>query len=140
MWRHELRDVHLVELDPRGAVRRQLFADRLRIQRDGDAILLEPESLTTHENCLNSARLLEERAQGQRVLLVTSAMHMPRALASCRSAGLDAVAAVTDVGVVDRGGHGAIRLLPESESLDGSSRAIREWVARIVYRLQGHID
>src|ERR687885_464669 len=43
------------------------------------AILQDPTSLNTHENAVNVRQIMKERGI-RRVLLVTSAMHMPRSL------------------------------------------------------------
>ena len=59
------------------------------------AILLESESRTTHENAVFTERLLRERGI-RRILLVTSALHMPRALATFRKLDLEVIPAPTD--------------------------------------------
>lgn len=104
-----------------------------------DAILRESESRTTRENCLRSARLARE-AGLETVLLVTSALHMRRALATCRTAGLDAWAAPTDFAVVRRPSAGLLDWLPDAEALQGTQRAAKELLGYEVYRLRGWID
>lgn len=52
------------------------------------AVMRELWSLTTHENAIYSAALLR-RIAARRVLVVTCAWHMPRALADFRAAGVD---------------------------------------------------
>jgi uncharacterized SAM-binding protein YcdF (DUF218 family) len=68
-----------------------------------EAIILETASRNTYENAINSKRLLEAHGLHQ-VLLVTSALHMPRALALFRALGIDAGPAPTDFEVVESGG------------------------------------
>ena len=53
-----------------------------------DSIIVESNSRNTHENAINTAAIWRER-HFRSGLLVTSATHMPRALASFRKAGLD---------------------------------------------------
>jgi uncharacterized SAM-binding protein YcdF (DUF218 family) len=99
------------------------------------AIEVESESRTTRENCLR----VKERFAGRepRVLLVTSALHMPRAMASCRGAGLVAIPAATDVEVVANTASGWLAWLPDAETLDASERAVKEYLGLAVYWARG---
>ena len=101
-----------------------------------EAILLEMESRNTYENALHSKRLLQTNGLKQ-VLLVTSALHMPRALALFRASGIDAVPAPTDFEVVDRGDRTLMSWLPDAAALEGSTRAIKEYLGLGVYWIQG---
>ena len=98
-------------------------------------LLLESRSRNTRENAVHTARLLEERGL-KRVLLVTSARHMPRAAAVFRKAGVDLVPAPTDFRVVDKP-FSPWRLLPDLEALESSTRAVKEYAGLVVYRLRG---
>ena len=70
------------------------------------SIIAESASRNTYENAVLTKALLAERGL-QRVLLVTSALHMPRALATFKTAGIDAVPAATDFTVTLSGSpHG----------------------------------
>jgi uncharacterized SAM-binding protein YcdF (DUF218 family) len=60
-----------------------------------EALILEDQSKNTHDNAVNSARLLQDRGMHQ-VLLVTSAFHMPRANALFQVQDLEVVPAPTD--------------------------------------------
>jgi uncharacterized SAM-binding protein YcdF (DUF218 family) len=53
-----------------------------------DSIIVESNSRNTHENAINTAAIWRER-HFRSGLLVTSATHMPRAIASFRKSGLD---------------------------------------------------
>lgn len=55
-----------------------------------DQIMVEEESKTTRDEAIVVARMLSDR-QRQPIVLITSATHMPRALAVFRAAGLDPV-------------------------------------------------
>lgn len=103
-----------------------------------DSVLRESTSANTYENAVNTADILEERDL-DRVLLVTSALHMRRALATFRSAGVYAVPAPTDYRVVDDPGS-FLDLVPSAGALGGSTAAIREYVGYLVYDWRGWID
>jgi len=94
---------------------------------------LEEESADTWENAVSSAAML--RAAGcKRVLLVTSAWHMPRAAASFRAQGLDVVAAPTAF----RGPavESWFAFVPQVAGLRDSNLALHELVGRVAYWLQ----
>lgn len=103
-----------------------------------DSVLLESTSANTYENATNTAEVMQEHGL-ERVLLVTSAFHMRRALATFRSQGIEAIPAATDHHVVE-GSTTLLDLLPRAGSLDGSTRAIREYVGYIVYDWRGWIE
>jgi len=108
------------------------------------AIVQEPESLNTYQNAVKLHEILVKRNL-HRILLVTSAIHMPRALLVFRHEGIDALPAPTDFGVTEGGteefskGFGAIliSLLPDADSLDLTSRALKEYFGLAGYRLAG---
>lgn len=94
---------------------------------------IEPRSRDTGENASYSAALL--RADGvQRILLVTDAMHMPRARAAFARAGLDVVEAPTmffsDQGPLLQG------WVPSAEGMRRSWYAIYELLGIAWYRLR----
>ena len=96
------------------------------------ALVLEEDSRNTLENAAFSAKLLNERGI-RHVLLVTSALHMPRALALFTAQGLQVEPAPTDF-EADNPPPGALAWLPDAEALDGSGRAMKEWVGKWVGR------
>jgi hypothetical protein len=70
----------------------QLGGEWLQRQAGVTPMAVESGSRDTRENALNSAEAL--RARGiEKVLLVTHAYHMPRALLNARTAGIDAIPA-----------------------------------------------
>ena len=100
------------------------------------ALLLETHSRTTWENAVYTDRLLKEH-QIKEILLVTSALHMPRAMATFRKVGIAMIPAPTDFEAVPPGGFWLLRWLPNVEALEGSSRALKEYLGLLVYRLRG---
>ncbi len=89
------------------------------------ALLLEGQSRTTRENAIYSATLLRSRGI-QKVLLVTSALHMHRAKKLFEKQGIEVYPAPTDY--ESRPLSSWQPLLPGADALDGSARAIKELV------------
>lgn len=91
-----------------------------------DRILLEPVSQDTRENAQMTEVVLRTRG-ARRVLLVTSAMHMRRAVARFEFPGIEVIPVATDHEI---GRHPAtlIRWLPDTDALDGSRRALKEYL------------
>ena len=102
-----------------------------------DSILTESRSASTYQNATHTAAIVDRRDL-DRVLLVTSALHMRRALATFRSAGVNAVPAATDYRVVE-GPTSIFDLLPASGALGASTAAIHEYVGYRVYAWRGWI-
>ncbi|KQX01347.1 hypothetical protein ASC94_01545 [Massilia sp. Root418] len=94
---------------------------------------VEPKSATTGENARLSARLLKTDGI-QTVLLVTDAMHMPRAQRAFERAGLRVVAAPTMFRAW--GPVSASSFLPRADALASSYYAAYEWLGLAWYRLQ----
>lgn len=92
------------------------------------AMLLEGTSRTTRQNAESSAALLKRLGIG-RVLLVTSALHMARAAAQFRAAGVDVVPVATDH-TVPMKLDSASAWLPDAGALADSGRAFKEVVGR----------
>lgn len=93
----------------------------------------EPRSRTTYENAVETKKLLGTRV---RIVLVTSAIHMPRAMALFKHQGLTPTAFPC--------GHlagpreaGIAEYLPDIQHLLHSTRAINEWVGLWLYGLTG---
>jgi len=89
-------------------------------------IVLEPSSLNTRQNARLSADLLRAR-DARRILLVTSALHMRRALARFRSTGLEVIPVAADH-EAGQPPTGVLAWLPDSDALDGSRRALKEYL------------
>lgn len=96
------------------------------------AIVVEPRSANTRENVRFTAALI---GRGRKVALVTSAIHMPRALRDARAAGLDAHAFPTDFRTLDRDRPLLHPLHANTEALDLSGRAMKEWLGEFAARL-----
>lgn len=101
-----------------------------------DVIILEGSSRNTRENALYTRNAMQAINCGE-ALLVTSAAHMPRALAAFRSAGLSVTPVSTDVQVADTGPPGVLDFLPDAEALTMTSDGLREVIGQWVYRWRG---
>ncbi|HEY9666717.1 MAG TPA: YdcF family protein [Coleofasciculaceae cyanobacterium] len=109
-----------------------------------EALVQEPDSLNTYQNAVNVKKILETRGI-RRVLLVTSAMHMPRSLLIFKRQGIDAIPAPTDF-LVSEGElqelsnspkSAILNLLPSVDNLEMLTAAIKEYVGIIAYGLRG---
>lgn len=95
------------------------------------AIVLEEQSRNTRQNAANSAALLKARGI-DRILLVTSALHMPRAVTLFMAQGLQVVPAPTDFEASQPPPPGLLAWLPDALALDTSGRAMKEIVGKWV--------
>ena len=93
------------------------------------ALRLEGHSRNTRENAANSVALVRQ-VGARRVLLVTSALHMPRALAVFQGvfagSGVTIIPAATDAEALGDEPGGWMAWLPDAKSLEGSIRAVKE--------------
>lgn len=103
------------------------------------AIVDEGESLSTYENAINTRPLLTQLG-AKRVLLVTSAAHMPRSLAVFHQQNPDCVfvPATTDVRALPLT-NDVYNWLPQAGSLARTSEAWHEWVGYAMYFVKGWI-
>ena len=100
------------------------------------AMIVEARSRTTRENAVESARLL--RARGVRsILLVTSAMHMPRAVEAFGPTGLRVIPSPAGFGVVDSKNRPLLSWLPSSGAIGRFQGALWEEGGRLYYRYRG---
>jgi uncharacterized SAM-binding protein YcdF (DUF218 family) len=101
-----------------------------------ERILLEGKSRTTYENARELKPLLAEHGIGP-VILVTSALHMRRAVATFQTAGIRVLPAPADHEVVSQARRTPLDFVPDAEALEGSSRALKEYLGLLVYWLRG---
>lgn len=109
------------------------------------ATLQDPSSLNTRENAVNVKQIME--SQGiRRVLLVTSALHMPRSLMIFRKLGMDAIAAPTDFTSTQSDSQqsstieaNVLNALPDADHLRRTTRALKEYIGIAVYWLRGWV-
>jgi uncharacterized SAM-binding protein YcdF (DUF218 family) len=105
---------------------------------DPSRISIESQSRTTFEDALYSAALLKPKP-GQRWLLVTAAMHMPRAVGCFRVAGFQVEAYPVEFTTRGRSSP-FFPFATGSSALIQLDRAAKEWIGLIAYRLMGKTD
>ncbi|TVQ44919.1 MAG: YdcF family protein [Gloeocapsa sp. DLM2.Bin57] len=105
-----------------------------------EAMIEEPFSLNTHENAVNVQEILQETGI-KRILLVTSAFHMPRSMAIFTKLGIEAIPAPTDFLVTRTYNYTfedfILNLLPHANRLALTNLALKEYLGIVVYRLRG---
>ncbi|NET56455.1 MAG: YdcF family protein [Symploca sp. SIO2E6] len=108
------------------------------------AVIQDSTSLNTYENAVNVKQILAQRGINQ-ILLVTSAMHMPRALQIFLRQGIEAIPAPTDFLVTElelaepntSPQATLLSLLPTTDQLDKTTRVMKEYIGTLVYHLRG---
>ena len=109
------------------------------------AMWLEPDSRNTYENAVNTRKVLEPKGI-RRIILVTSAAHMPRSVALFEKQGFDVIPAPTDFTITQEGwdelktsgfaGY-LLSLLPSADNLALTTHILKEYFGMWVYRLNG---
>lgn len=105
---------------------------------DRKRLLLEDRSRDTYENALYTHALVRPQA-GERWLLITSALHMPRAMGCFRQVGFDP--APWPVDYRTRGPRDWLRFFDRpSEGWRRIDVVAREWIGLVVYWVAGRIS
>ena len=104
---------------------------------DSSRILLEKKARNTYENAVFTRKMLDSLRLPRTVILVTSAMHMPRSVAVFRKAGLSVVPAPTDFRADEPIHMKLIYILPNVEALGNSTAALHEWYGIAAYKVMG---
>lgn len=103
-----------------------------------DVILMEKNSQTTYENAQYTTQLLKEHGIDT-IVLVTSALHMPRSIASFKKQGIKVIPAAAPRQIIMPDTSGFSVWLPNQRALDGSRSIIKEYAGLLVYWLRGWI-
>jgi uncharacterized SAM-binding protein YcdF (DUF218 family) len=100
-------------------------------------VIVEKHSRTTYENAVESCRLLEKEGL-RKILLVTSAIHLPRSVACFRKQGVETVPCPCQFRATpsDSSRYG---FLPSPSALQDSQRVCHEWLGRAWYWFKGRI-
>ena len=110
-----------------------------------EALWLETISQNTYENALYSTEILTEN-EIERILLVTSAMHMPRSVALFEKQGVEVIPVPVDFSITedespqDSSGilqSKIIKIIPQASNLSLTTNAMKEYIGYFIYKLQG---
>ncbi|CAM4390161.1 YdcF family protein [Kerstersia similis] len=102
-----------------------------------EALLLETASRNTYENAHLTTRVLQQH-QLKTVLLVTSALHMPRSVATFDKQGVTVIPAPAAPQITRPAGSGALWLwMPNLRAFEASRSIIKEYIGLAVYQLRG---
>jgi uncharacterized SAM-binding protein YcdF (DUF218 family) len=102
------------------------------------AMILENDSRTTYENAILTECQLKEH-NIRTVLLVTSALHMPRAMAAFRKQGVTAFPAPSQPQIVLPASPRISPWLPDERAFDASRSIIKEYTGLFLYWIRGWI-
>lgn len=117
----------------------------LRFGIPSEKLWLQTESRNTQEDALYSLKILKEK-NVKHILLVTSAMHMPRSLLLFKNSGIEITPAPTDYTVTRQGwdellhpdiNSFVINLIPNASSLSLTTTVLKEYIGMIVYQFDG---
>lgn len=110
-----------------------------------EAVLLESDSHNTYENAVACQKIVQERGI-KRIILVTSAAHMPRAVGVFKRLGIEVIPAPTGYTVTQWNTginfHEApatliTSLLPSADNLEITTRMLKEYFGIFTYKIRG---
>lgn len=132
--------------DARGATPAEEMTELLLLMGIPDeAIWPQGRSQNTYEDALYSAELLRENGIDE-VILVTSAMHMPRSVALFENQDIVVIPAPVNFTITEQNWANAFRptagellihLLPNTSALNLTTNVLKEYIGMWVYGLQG---
>ena len=102
-----------------------------------EAVLLDSASRNTWENAVNSKQIMAKEGLNS-AWLITSASHMGRALGVFHKLGVNVYPAAVDIDVAESI-DSIFAWLPDASALQKSTRAMKESIGTVVYRLRGWI-
>ena len=110
-----------------------------------EALWFETESRNTYENARFSRQILSNKGI-DRIILVTSAMHMPRAVALFEKQGFEVIPAPADYNITQADWvrlwepsliRQLLNFLPSVSNLSATTSALKEIIGILVYSLRG---
>ena len=107
-----------------------------------NVLWLEKESRNTYENAVFSKAILQEH-NIKKILLVTSAMHMPRSVALFEKQGFEVIPMPVDYSITKDNENSKsflstiIGFIPSAGNLASTTNALKEYLGIFTYHLQG---
>ena len=105
-----------------------------------NVIIQESQSFNTRDNAVNTKQILSQKGINK-ILLVTSALHMPRSMKIFRKVGFESIPAPTDFLTVNnensKGWAAVLDLLPSVDALKNTTNAIKEYIGLLIYQIAG---
>ena len=110
-----------------------------------EAMIIEDRSRNTYENALYAKELLGEKGINK-ILLVTSAMHMPRSVALFEAQDFEVTPLPVDYSVVENQSAESqdsifitkiLNIIPNASNLTLTTNALKEYLGTFIYQLQG---
>ncbi|MHC1740483.1 MAG: YdcF family protein [Anaerolineaceae bacterium] len=110
-----------------------------------DAMWLQGKSQNTYEDALYSCALIKEKG-AKTVILVTSALHMPRSVAVFKKQGCEVIPSPTDFTITEAAWSNlwapdwqelVINLVPSYSNLSLTTKSLKEYIGWLTYRFQG---
>jgi uncharacterized SAM-binding protein YcdF (DUF218 family) len=117
----------------------------LKLGVPDSAMILQTKSQNTHEDAEFSARILKDKGI-TKIILVTSAMHMPRSVALFEKQGLEVIPSPTDFTITEDGWTRTFspnletfltNILPNSSAMGLTTSVMKEYIGLVTYHLQG---
>lgn len=103
-------------------------------------ILTEEESINTHENAVETAKILKEHKEIKSYLLITSGIHMRRSLACFANAGIKCESFSTDLYSNQTGSyHWDQYIIPNVDNFATWNKLFKEMFGYVVYDMKGYI-
>ena len=118
---------------PEGNVAKEFFSE---LGVSADRVTIEGKSRNTQENAQFTRDLIKPRT-GDRWVLVTSALHMPRAVAAFHKAGVEVIPYPVGYSTSGDWQDYLIHTLAPSAAMPLMDMAVREWIGIAVYWLFG---
>lgn len=103
-------------------------------------ILVDHKSRNTHENALFSKQLLERQGlTNGKILVITSAFHIPRAMACFKKLDINAQPYPAHFVAEKLTAQPSTWLTPDPELIRNWEAIMKEWIGFMVYRIQGYV-
>ena len=102
------------------------------------AVVIAGESRNTYENALEIKEMWSKEPF-QSALLITSAHHMPRAMAVFKKLGVPVTASATDIEALKGVPASPLRWLPDVHALVMTTMSVKEWIGYWAYRWRGYL-